>query len=374
MIDEYVIYISNRDLLSNSRIRHAVEGAKVNFFAEDDGHTEHASWIRCSIRWPDAVATIDRLDARSPDLAANLHHTCRIVNESADGDVDVRRGLIHEKLLRSHNVLRVSGPPETSDRLKILSRAIAAGSNGLLLHESSLSDPHGRLCLGPDGAFDAESGWETLPSAHERKARTEERMRSSGIPVSDPLPPIESDEEGLLRPPWEVARRASALVTVAARAEGLEQQRAIQFLQAWGLWEAASPREQAFLMNPHPAETERIQFLWRYECLWVMLWALGHIEKLNVPSSICDVRRAVKLVTGTSTDVFIGKSQLRPLEEVLDEADFIYRCHGAVKNAQVRGETVPGGLDSSVVIERLVALSWLRNYHSQSWDDVSPDR
>jgi hypothetical protein len=170
-----------------------------------------------------------------------------------------------------------------------------------------------------------------------------------------------------------VARRASALVTVAARAEGLEQQRAIQFLQAWGLWDAASPHEQAFLSNPHPAETERIQSLWRYECLWVMLWALGHVESLGLPSCVCDVRRAVKTVTGTSTDVFIGKSNLRPHREILDEADFIYRCHWAVKDAQANGAPIPAGMDPGVVIERHVALNWLRAYHSQPWDNVTPD-
>ena len=92
-----------------------------------------------------------------------------------------------------------------------------------------------------------------------------------------------------------------------------------------------------------------------------------------MPTAICDVRRAVKTVTGTSTDIFIGRSDLRPLTEILDEADLVYRCHWAVKEAYARGEQPPAGLDRGVVIERHIALNWLRTYHSQSWDNVTPD-
>ena len=280
---------------------------------------------------------------------------------------------IQDKIQRTRTLLTLSGPPETALRLEQLVRGVAAESNALFFMDDKLFDPSGRLCLDGDGNSSPDASWETFSSAVARKARSEEKLRSYGIPTLDSLPPTESNEECLIRPPWEVARRASALVTVAARAEGLEQQRAIQFLQAWGLWDAASPMEQAFLSNPHPAETDRIQCLWRYECLWVMLWALGHVEQLALPTAVCDVRRAVRTVTGTSTDIFIGKSNLRPYEEILDEADFIYRCHWAVKDAHSRGEAPPAGMDHGVVLERHVALNWLRNYRSQSWDDVSPD-
>ncbi len=373
MADSYAVFISNCTLLSNARIRQAVEGARVQFFAEDEGHTEHANWIRFDIRWPDGTVKVDRPDIRRPDFAEQLQQQCAFVREAGSGQMDPRRALLEEKILRSHSILRMSGPPECVERMETFARTIAAESNALLLFDDALWDPKGKLCLDKDGESDPGSGWAVFPSALARKARSEERLRSNLVPVLDSLPPIESEEESLLRPPWEVARRASALVTVAARAEGLEQQRAMQFLQAWGLWDAASVREQAFLLNPQPAETDRVQFLWKYECLWVMLWALGHVEALGMPTSICDVRRAVKTVTGTTTDIFIGRSELRPLNEILDEADLIYRCHWALKEAYQRGEQPPAGLDRGVVIERHIALNWLRTHHSQSWDNVTPD-
>ncbi len=61
------------------------------------------------------------------------------------------------------------------------------------------------------------------------------------------------------------------------------------------------------------------------------------------------------------------------MREVLDEADLNYRCYRAVKDAFERGEQPPAGLDRGVVIERHIALNWLRCYHSHAWDDVTPD-
>ena len=370
MAEKCEIYTCNRQMPPNARIRQAADGSKVQFFTEDECHTEQSNWIRFEIRWPEGIARIVRMDIRDPGLAVKLREAGSFVSGAAGGEMDQRLQSIHERILRSRNVLIMSAPPECADRLDAFARALAPQTNGFSLCDSTLRDPQGRVCVDQDGTFDPEASWETPPSAIERKARSEARMRQHGIPVIDSLPPSEADEESQIRPPWEVARRASALVTVAARAEGLEQQRALQFLQAWGLWEAASPREQAFLMNPQPPEAERIQFLWRYECLWVMLWALGHVETLGLPTAVCDVRHAVKTVTGTPTDVFIGKSRLRPESEILEEADFIYRCRWVVNESQLNNEPAPAGMDPGVVIERHIALKWLRCFHSENWDDV----
>lgn len=39
-----------------------------------------------------------------------------------------------------------------------------------------------------------------------------------------------------------------------------------------------------------------MQFSWRYECYWVLLWAPGFIEALNRPDEICDVMKAVGIL------------------------------------------------------------------------------
>ena len=160
MADSYAVFISNSILLSNARIRQAVEGARVQFFAEDEGHTEHGNWIRFDIRWPDGTIKVDRPDIRRPDFAEQLQKQCAFIREAGGGEMDPRRALLEERILRSHSILRMSGPPECVERMEEFARTFAAESNALLFFDDSLWDPKGRLCLDKDGGFDPASGWE----------------------------------------------------------------------------------------------------------------------------------------------------------------------------------------------------------------------
>jgi hypothetical protein len=234
-------------------------------------------------------------------------------------------------------------------------------------------DCQGRLYLGAKNRRDPGAALADMPSAVARKERSDALLCERGTPVLAGLPPVDADEEVLLRPAAEVARRAVALCAVAVRGEGLEQERAVAFLKDRGLWEAASPAEQKFLSEAEPSEQDRIQFAWRYEGLWVMLWALGRIEALGWPDTICDVKRSVRTILDTPQDEFIGGAKLRPAAEILDELDLIYRCHWATTDARAKKKEAVPGVDAGVVQERHYALNWLTCYHDQEWDKVSTD-
>ena len=206
-----------------------------------------------------------------------------------------------------------------------------------------------------------------------RKKRSEESLKISGIPINPHLPVIESEDEITLRSPEDIAKRAIALLAVAVRGEGLEQQEAIDILTERKVWESTTPKERAFLLNKNPTEQERINFTWRYEGLWVLLWALGHIEELGMPTSICDVPHAVRIVLDIPAETFIGQAKSRSKSEILDETDFIYRYHWAVVDARLKGNETPGNLDPGVVYERHYTLNWLIGYLDQEWDDISTD-
>jgi hypothetical protein len=70
---------------------------------------------------------------------------------------------------------------------------------------------------------------------------------------------------------------------------------------------------------------------------------------------------------------FVADATLRPVAEVLDEADLIYRYDWAVVDARINNKPVPLGVDPGVVQERHYALNWLIGYMDQDWDDVSTD-
>lgn len=204
-----------------------------------------------------------------------------------------------------------------------------------------------------------------------RKEKSEAKLNQLGIPINPFLPNIESREEANFRSAEEVARRAEALLAVAITAKGFDRAEVIEWLQSLGTWECVTPEEEAFLTNRDQSDKDNRNFSWRVESLWVLLWALGKVEKLNFPSTLCDIDFAYEAVTKASD--FVAAAQLRDEEEILDEADLIYRIHWAGRDAELRGEDPPCELHPGIVYERHYALNWLIGYMDQDWDDVTTD-
>jgi hypothetical protein len=206
-----------------------------------------------------------------------------------------------------------------------------------------------------------------------RKKRSEELLKTRGIPINPFLPAIESEEETTPRSAKEIAIRAVGLCAVALRGGGLRQQDVMSLLNGKNLWVSATPEEKKFLLKNKPDRQEMINFKWRYESLWVLLWALGRAEDLGAPTSICDVRRAVRMVLDIPSEDLIQGAKSRPISEILDEADLIYRYDWAVVDARIKGKEAPGNLNPGVVYERHYALNWLIGYMGQEWDYVTTD-
>ena len=112
---------------------------------------------------------------------------------------------------------------------------------------------------------------------------------------------------------------------------------------------------------------------WRYESLCVLLWALGYADSLPRPTRECDLDQAVQPVISRRRDTFYREARLRPLGEILDEADMAYRYHWATVEANVRGAAPPAGLSPDVVMERHHVLNWLIGSGDEEWDDVTTD-
>jgi len=208
--------------------------------------------------------------------------------------------------------------------------------------------------------------------AQARKDRSIAILKSEKVPFAEHLPLIETEDGSTRRTTEQVATRAMALCSVAVKGEGLEQEIIDKLIDKYKLSSAFSPSEKEFINNLNPSQHDRIQFTWRYECYWIMLWALGFVDPLERPDKICDVRFAVSLLHENGRDGFL-KGRLRPQSEILDAADLIYRYHWAVVDARINNRESPAGLDGGVVRERHYALNWLIGYQGQEWDDISTD-
>lgn len=216
-------------------------------------------------------------------------------------------------------------------------------------------------------------GEEVSAEATDRKLRSETTLRAEGIPFFDRLPVIETAAEALIRTKEEVALRTLCLMLVAANGEGLTQEIVENVLEFQELRPHLTPKEAAFIFDHSPSQHGLVQFTWRFEAAWTLLWALGFVERLGKPAEICDVDFAARTAAERTTPQFIEDSRLRPIADILDQADLIYRHNWAVTNARVKGQQVPAGLDPGVTQERHYALNWLIGYNEQAWDEITTD-
>ncbi len=209
--------------------------------------------------------------------------------------------------------------------------------------------------------------------AIDRRLRSEVILRAEGVPVLATLPVIETAAEALKRSKEEVALRTLCVLFVAAKGEGLGEELVEQLLESYELRPHLTPKELAFVLDKSPSQHDRIQFTWRHEAAWTLLWALGFVAQLGKPAQICDVGFAAGTMAERTTSQFIENSELRPIADILDQADLVYRYHWAVRNARIRGQEVPAALDPGVTQERHYALNWLIGYNEQAWDNVTTD-
>lgn len=211
------------------------------------------------------------------------------------------------------------------------------------------------------------------PEAVDRKAHSIARLKSEGVPTIEHLPFIEDSRQARIRTKEEIAHRAIAVCLAAVKGEGLEQETIDTLVKHYGAEKFFSPQEAAFIKNPHPTRQDRIKFCWRYECYWVLLWSLGYVDKLDRPEKVCEVPKAVEFLRDVTTTQFVERARLRPIGEILDQADLVYRYDWAAVNARLRNQPAPAKLDAGVVKEWHYVLNWLVGYMDQEWDDISTD-
>jgi hypothetical protein len=207
----------------------------------------------------------------------------------------------------------------------------------------------------------------------DRKRRSDARLRGEGVPVNLWLPVIESEADTALPSVEEVAMRGVAALVVAARASGMPQEQVNALVREYRLDDWFSPDERAFMAQAEPPAEERGIRRWRFEAANVLFWALGFVGHLGAPTAQCDPRALVALVQGQSRAALLAAARPRPVAEVLDEADLIYRYRWALVDARIKDAAAPAGLDDDVAMERHHAFNWLVQHADTDWDDISFD-
>ena len=221
-----------------------------------------------------------------------------------------------------------------------------------------------------------------MKSAEQRKQESLALLRQQKIPYLESLPVIETADFVRLRSAEEISRRAiSCLLTIQLACDCHQQQNVEQsklfmtgLLDQFGVRLFLTEKEKA-VFNGTATRQDLTNMIWKYEAYWVLLWALGRVSELSYPMEICDCEKAIEVVSGCATfEEFVAAAQLRSIEEILDQADLIYRYDWACTNARIHGMPMPPGLNPEIVLERHWGLNWLIDAdHGNDWDHVRCD-
>ena len=105
------------------------------------------------------------------------------------------------------------------------------------------------------------------------------------IPFIDHLPLIEEESEVKIRTAQEIAERILVLVYLAYVSEVVdERENVIDFLKTNSLWDKVSPDEKELFQKEELTDQETANISWRSEGVWLLLWTINKVEKLDLPT------------------------------------------------------------------------------------------
>lgn len=344
-----------------------------------------------------ALASNQNIDEESKEFFESLINTIwnefRVVETDRP---DIKINLLHQiKLFKS--VYEVRFQADTKEQVSRIMNGIfdtCYNCGGLILNGSGtvFGDENNKTVLNDEGDSELEAYFvkelkntidesACTKEALDRRNRSMTQLSEHQIYVPRWLQVIETKEEALFRTKEEIAKRLVALTLTAIYSEGImgakwSPKKSFEYIkpyiEALGAEKYFSKKEAAYLSTKEPEEEIVISYSWNYEHAWVMFWALGFIETLDYPSSICNVGLLANTIKGfSSMEELLEGSSIRSEEEILDEADLIYRYNWACIDVRSQmGLPAPGDLDPSIVYDRNKALNWLIGYGGADWDEV----
>ena len=307
-----------------------------------------------------------RRDVADPELLAHLNDFCGYVLDRGDGQMsrDKYHVILHLQRVQHHLAISV-GADDTAALYAWAKEANAV----LFTKDGHVRDPDGHVLVDAnDASMDAQARVPYPAQAWARKSASEAALAGRGIEVPDNLPPLVSEDELVRQDRYDIVGRPRALLLISLRAESVasgEPMSADTLLSKMPLADDyLSPEERTFIEKETPSQQECAQFMWRYESLYLLEWALGMVDQLPFPAEPCDTASTVaKLIEMRGPSV-------RPAVEILDALDLTYRLHWHIRQQRLKKRGEAAGVDADVVMERHHALNWLVRFQHAGWDMV----
>lgn len=312
-------------------------------------------------------------------------------------DRDVQNAAMMQIELFNTRVEFTLFPPFTDeDEKAFLETAFCAAQpmRGFILNEQTeLYRWDRRLVISQDGRTDftifmpikrgtsQSDSAESAASDEARKKRTLEALKAHGIAFPSESPVQAREAEAKLRTPEEIVNRLAAVFACAVKAQAYTSPRDVNVPATWsmnaikrldaqyGVNRLFTGKESDYIVRAQ--EERHAEYLLRFESCAVLLWALK-LYHLDWPSERVNADDIVRIIRDADTEMLLRIAKPRPLGEILNMHDLVYRLHSLCVR---EGDTVlkEAGVDYDVVYERHYALNWLLAVDGISdWDMVVP--
>lgn len=205
-------------------------------------------------------------------------------------------------------------------------------------------------------------------SIEELKTKTTHYLASIGIEVPSHLPLIEGINEVKPRNAKEIAGRLCALAYVIGLGFGAKGSELSELIQKYGLEHFVSKREQRLLNDEVLGDQDKVDMSWQTECAQALAWCIGLVELNHFQH--CDDDLAQKIPFKTDPSDFIRCAKLRPIIEIQEQSDLLYRMHWYARNCRLNGRDCD--LSESIISERRKAIDWTYGVE-EDWDKVPMD-
>lgn len=208
-------------------------------------------------------------------------------------------------------------------------------------------------------------------TALERKQNTEKLLETLGIRLRDELPSMEEEEQVTARNAQEIAQRILILSYLNCVATDTSlQETVISFLKQKSLWQHVTENEKQWFHQTQLTDEEITTIQWRGESIWALLWTINRVGHLDLPATEVDMNDLFERIPAFmgDTSAFIKEATIRPLSEILDQSDLLFRLNWAMRQAQLDGSEEPP-LNSAIAYERYFALNWVTFMRPQ-WEEI----
>ena len=220
----------------------------------------------------------------------------------------------------------------------------------------------------------------TFKTGEERRKISNEKIKKLGIACLESLPVLPDHSQVKVKDLDVICKQAIACLLSTQIACDISENQNYQeskelftkLLKGYGVDNELLEKEQR-LFSGNFQEQDVIDVVWIYETYWALVWALGLVDDISMPNTICDCKKAITLVGDCKTyEAFKQNCKLRNIEEILDMLDLYYRYHWATTEKRIRPETEIKDLNPDIVVERRRGLEWLIS-NEYDWNDISLD-